>query len=329
MAFGDTSSPARFLGGQTGVTNRELALDIFGGEVIAAFDLATNIGPKVNTRTIAKGMKAARFPKVWKATAEYHTPGQEMLGNDIDTHEVTVTVDDILVAHTEVADLDEMLSHFEIKSQFSTELGRALARVYDKNVARQIILAARTAGAGPFPGGTVVTDAGLAATSSVFDGKAWIDAIRTSKGLLYAKDVPETGEYYMCVPWGVFDAIKYAKDSNGNYLVQNREFSSAQGAGFQGVDEVLRLEGVQIFKSRNLPNTNETADTTVYSKYRANYATTLGVLWHPMAVASVKMRDVTFESTRDVRRLSTFMAAHMLSGQGTLRPECAVEFKSA
>lgn len=329
MAFGDSSSPARFLGGQTGVTNRELALDIFGGEVFAAFDLNLVIGQKVETKSISKGMKSARFPKVWKATAEYHTPGQEMLGNDIDTHEVSVTVDDILVAHTEIADLDEMLSHFDVRGQFSTELGRALARVYDKNVARQLILAARTAAAGSFPGGTVVTDAGLAATSSVYDGKAWLDAIRSAKNSLFDKDVPESMPLYMAVNWGVFDALKYAKDSNGQYLILNRNFASGVVADAATVAESIQVEGVTIFKSRNLPTTNETADTSVYSKYRANYSTTLGVLWNPMAVASVKMRDVTFETTRDVRRLSTFMAAHMLSGQGTLRPECAVEFKSS
>lgn len=33
MSLGDTSNPARFLGGQTGVTNRELGLKIFSGEV--------------------------------------------------------------------------------------------------------------------------------------------------------------------------------------------------------------------------------------------------------------------------------------------------------
>ncbi len=48
-----------------------------------------------------------------------------------------------------------------------------------------------------------------------------------------------------------------------------------------------------------------------------------------MAVANVKMRDITLEQERTVRRQENFMVASMLAGHGTLRPECAVEFKTS
>jgi len=80
MSTGDASSPARFLGGQTGSTNRELALDVFGGEVLAAFDLHTVTMDKVSTKTVSGGAKSWKFPKTWKASSEYHSPGVELLG---------------------------------------------------------------------------------------------------------------------------------------------------------------------------------------------------------------------------------------------------------
>lgn len=327
MAIGDPSSPTRFLGGQAGVTNRELALDVFGGEVLTAFDLAVQFPDKVNQRTLKGGARSARFPKVWKATAEYHTAGQELLGNDIDTGEITVTVDEILVSHVAIYDLDEMLSHFEVKSQFSSELGRALARVYDKNIARSLILAARQAGVGPFPGGDVITDAGLLNTGTI-DGMAWIEAIREGSRRFFNKDVPDSMPTYLAVNFEVFEAIKYAKDANGNYLVLNRDFGHrTNGGGVDGTAETLQIDNVTIIKSRNMPNTDESADTSVYSKYRGNYAKTTGIMWKPMAVATVKLMDVSLETTRDTRRLEDFMVAKMLSGNGTLRPECAIEFK--
>lgn len=308
---------------------RTLALDIFGGEVITAFDLATITADKVQTRTLSGGMRSARFPKIWKATAEYHTAGKELLGNEIETGEITITPDELLVAHTAIYDLDDILAHFEVRGQFSSELGRALARVYDKNNFRQIILAARRSADGPFPGGNVITDAALTNTG-VIDGKAWIDAIRKANKALFNKDVPESETRYMAVNWDVFDAIKFAKDANGNYLVLDRNYTGTPSSGgITSREETLRVDGVTIYKTRNAPNTNETADTSVYSKYRANYATTTGVLWTPMSVANVKMRDVTLETTRDVRRQEDFMVASMLAGHGTLRPECAVEFKTA
>jgi len=310
---------------------RTLALDVFGGEVITAFDMATITADKVQTRTLSGGARSARFPKIWKATAEYHKAGRELLGTEIETGEISITPDELLVAHVAIYDLDDMLSHFDVRSQMSTELGAALARVYDKNNFRQITLAARTASVGPFPGGGVITDAALVNSSiASTTGAAWIAAIRAANKILFNKDVPDSQPRYMAVNWDVFDAIKYAKDSGGNYLVLNRDFSGLPATGgISEREETIKIDGVVIYRTRNMPSTDESADATVYSKYQANYATTTGLLWTPMAVANVKMRDTTLETDRDVRRQENFMVASMLAGHGTLRPECAVEFKTS
>lgn len=326
MALGDASSPIRFGQGQDAVDTRAVFLKVYGGEVLSAFDLNVLTLDKHETKTLRKA-KSAQFPKTWKASSEYHTPGVELLGTDIDTTEVTITVDDILVSHVAIADLDEMLSHFEVRSKFADAMGYELAKVFDKNVFRSIILAARATADGPFPGGTVITDASLT-NSGAIDGAAWIDAIREANESLFDKDVPEHQTRYMAVNKRVFNAIKYAKDANGQYLLLNRDFGQ-QAGGVAGRGEVLDVDGVKVYASRNMPNTNESANTSVYAKYRANYSTTTGVLWTPMAVATAKVMDIGFETTRDTRRLEDFMVAKMLVGHGTLRPECAVEFKTA
>lgn len=325
MATGDSSSPVRFLGGQVGSTNRELSLEVFGGEVLTAFDMAVLTLDKHEVKTL-RNAKAAKFPKVWKASSEYHTPGTELLGTDIDTTEVTITVDDILVSHFAVSDLDEMLSHFDVRGPFAQAAGFELAKVYDKNVFRQIIKAARTASDGPFPGGSVISDASLTTTGTI-DGKAWFDAIIEANELLHDKDVPESQPRYMAVPKRVFNALKYAKDANGNYLIVNRDFG-VQAGGVAGRGERLDIDGVSVYVSRNIPNTDERAANTVYSKYRAAYDTTSAVLWTPMAVGTAKVMDIGFETTRDTRRLEDFTVCKMLCGHGTLRPECAVEFRT-
>ncbi|SFZ81665.1 hypothetical protein SAMN02983003_0623 [Devosia enhydra] len=326
------SAPSRFLQGQASGTSlndmRTLALDIFGGEVLTAYDMALQFADKVQSRTLGGGARSARFPKIWKASGEYHTAGKELLGNEIETGEITITPDELLVSHTAIYDLDDMLSHFDVRSQFAKELGQALARINDKNVARQIVLAARKQADGPFPGGNVITDAALT-NSGVIDGKAWIDGIKAANRALFNKDVPETEQRYLAVNWDVFDAIKYATDSNGRYLVLDRQLIGSQGQGLAGRDETLQIDGVTVIKTRNLPTADESALNTVYSKYRADFSKTTGVLWTPMAVASVKMRQVTLENTRDVRRQENFMVASSLTGNGALRHETAVEFKTA
>lgn len=321
------SSPNRFLQGQSATDTRSLALDIFGGEVLTAFDLNCITLDKVQVRNLAPGFRSARFPKTWKATSGYHSAGIEMLGDPIATGEITISVDDILVSHHAIYDLDEVLTHFEVRSTMSQAMGIALSKVYDKNNFRQIILAARTAAVGPFPGGSIITNSSLAAAAGVFDGNAWLTQIRAARLALYNKDVPEDMPLHMAVQREVFDAIKYAKDATGRFVLLDRFINDGVIGGSQERrTEVIPYDGVMIYPTRNMPNTDETSVTTVYPKYRGNYAKTLGVLWNPMATATVKLRDISLETQRDTRRLEDFMVASMLVGSGTLRPECAVEF---
>lgn len=330
MATGDASSPVRFgKGASSPVDNRDLFLSVFGGEVLTAFDSATVTLDKHYVKTVPGGAKSYRFPKTWKASAEYHTPGTELLGNDLSTSEQVITVDDILVSHYGISDLDRVLSHFDMRSIISAEMGRALAKVFDQNVFRQLILAANTSAASPFPGGTVTTDTGLAASGGVFSGVDYIEAIRTANIALFNKDVPEDMPRYAAVSVEVFDAIKYAKDATNNYLVLNRDFGHNGAGGIDGRVESMNIDGVTILKSRNIPTTDESADAGVYSKYRADYSNTAVVMWCPQSVATVKMMDISIETERDVRRLEDFMVAKMFVGHGVLRPEMAVVLKSA
>jgi len=322
------STPSRFGQGQDGSDTRHLFLKQFGGEVLTAYSLNTLTLDKHVVKAISAG-KSWQFPKTWQASTEYHTPGSELLGDEIETSEIVVTMDGLLVSHVGIYDLDEKMSHFDVTSQFSSELGKALARTFDKNVFRALILAARTAADGPFPGGTVVTDANLNASGSI-SGADWIDAIRSANITLFGKDVPEDLPRYMSVNAAVFDAIKYARDANGHYLLLNRDTYDVPAAGgIAGRGEFIMVDGVKVYRSRNMPNTNESADSSVYSKYRANYSTTTGVLWCPQAVATVKLMDIALETERDVRRQEDFMVAKMAVGHGTLRPELAVEFKTS
>ncbi len=326
MATGDASSPARFgKGASSPVDNRELFLSVFGGEVLTAFDSATVTLDKHFVKSLSGGAKSYRFPKTWKASAEYHTPGVELLGNDLSTGEQIITVDDILVSHYAISDLDRILSHFDMRSIISKEMGRSLAKVFDQNVFRQLILASRQAAAAPFPGGIEVTDAALA-NDGTPSGLAWIEAIRSANIALYNNDVPEDTPRYCAVPVEIFDAIKYAVDANGQYLVLNRDFQADNAGGIQSRSDMINIDGVMVVKSRHIPSTDESSAAGVYSKYRANYSSTVGVMWSPQAVATVKLMDISMETERDVRRLEDFLVSKLFVGHGVLRPEMAVEF---
>ena len=59
-------------------------------------------------------------------------------------NEVVIRIDDYLIADASIYSLDEAKAHFDIRQIYSTELGQALARAYDKRIARTLIQGART-----------------------------------------------------------------------------------------------------------------------------------------------------------------------------------------
>jgi hypothetical protein len=94
-------------------------------------------------RQIASG-KSAQFPMIGKAaTARYHTPGTWIDGTQIDHAEKVITIDDLLIADTFIANIDEAMNHYDVRGPYSQELGRILAKTYDQNVARVMVLGAR------------------------------------------------------------------------------------------------------------------------------------------------------------------------------------------
>jgi hypothetical protein len=123
---------------------KELFLKLFGGEVLTAYETAVILKSLTRQRTISNG-KSVSFPLVWKAATEYHTPGVEIDGQTIKHGEKVISIDDLLVSPVFIANIDEAMNHYEVRSIYSAEMGRALALSYDRNICRNLILSARGA----------------------------------------------------------------------------------------------------------------------------------------------------------------------------------------
>ena len=82
-------------------------------------------------------------------------------------------------------------------------------------------------------------------------------------------------------------------------------------------------------KTNHLPNTDLSADSSILSKYQADYSQVRGLCWTPRTVGVVKLRDLSMESQYDIRRQGTLMVAKYLVGHGFLRPDTAVELIQA
>ena len=121
-----------------------LFLKVFSGEVLTAFARNNIFNEQLHSvRTITSG-KSAQFPVLGTATAAYHTVGTPLVGaNQIKANEKIINIDDLLIAQSFVANIDELKNHYDVRATYADELGKALARTYDQNVAKQIANASR------------------------------------------------------------------------------------------------------------------------------------------------------------------------------------------
>ena len=122
-------------------------LKLFSGELFKAYQNQTISRDTVMRRTLKNG-KSMQFIYTGRTTAEYHTPGNAILGNSDGAPPVaekTITVDDLLISSAFVYDLDETLSHYDLRSEISRKIGYALAQKYDRLIFRAITRGARAA----------------------------------------------------------------------------------------------------------------------------------------------------------------------------------------
>jgi len=309
----------------TDAERKALFLKVFAGEVMTTFDVENKILPLTMVRTITNG-KSAQFPNVHQFNAAYHTPGTEILGTVANHSETVITIDDLLIAHATIANIDEAMNHYDVRSIYSKELGGALARQMDRHLAQTLVLAARASGTVTGrSGGSVITTAtsGLPATPDLANnGSHLAAAMFIAAQILDEKNVPENDRYMLVRP-AQYNVLARSTD------VINRDWG---GSGAYADGTVLRVAGINIVKSNNLPSTNVTNGSVAAGtndKYAGNFTNTVGVVFNKGAIGTVKLMDMGFESEYQISKQSTLMVAKYAVGHGILRPEAAVEIRNA
>jgi hypothetical protein len=264
MAFQSSANPAGLtrVGQNNGTGDaRALYLKLFSGEMFKGFQNNTIARDLVMRRTLTNG-KSLQFIYTGRTTAEYHTPGNSILGDTVGrppVAEKTITVDDLLISSAFLYDLDEVLSHYDMRSEISRKIGYALAEKYDRLIFRAIAKGARQAspvqsvGSGndlvsmEEPGGTQVqVGSGTGALEDAFDAAKLVTAFYDAAAALDEKGVSQDGRVGVLNPRQYYSLIQQVGD---NGLV-NRD---VQGQSLQSGNGVIEIAGIKIFKSMNIP----------------------------------------------------------------------------
>jgi hypothetical protein len=295
-----------------------LFLKVFSGEVLTTFDTRRVMdGSRQMLRNISSG-KSAQFPAIGTATAAYHTPGVELVGNVMNHAERNIAIDDMLIADVFVAQIDELMNHYDVRQPYAHEVGEELANTYDAHTQQVLCLASRAAATVTGNQGGGADGAGTALIDATFDtsGTALAAGMFDAAEVLDTRDIPDSNRYLNVRPAQYYNLIQ-------NTDILNKDWGG-QGSYAEGT--APQVAGIKIVKTNQLPSTNVTSGPTAY---RGNFTNTYGVVYHKAAVGTVQLLGITPESDWDIRRQGWLILAKMAVGHGILRPECSVELAVA
>ena len=243
---------------------RALYLKLFSGEMFKGFQHNAIARDLVMKRTLKNG-RSLQFIYTGHTKAEFHTPGNAILGNTDGAPPVaekTITVDDLLISSAFLYDLDETLAHYDLRSEISRKIGYALAQKYDRLIFRAITRGARAAS--PItktgfvePGGTQIRVGTNLQASDAYDDAALVNAFYDAAAALDEKGVSQDGRV------GVLNPRQYHKliqEVGSNGLINRDE----QGTALQGGNGIIEIAGIKIYKSMNIP---------FFSQYGTKYGT--------------------------------------------------------
>ena len=233
--------------------SRALYLKLFSGEMFKGFQHSTIARDLVQKRTLKNG-KSLQFIYTGRTTAEYHTPGNAILGNSDGAPPVaekTITIDDLLISSAFLYDLDETLAHYDLRSEISRKIGYALAEKYDRLIFRAIARGARQAS--PItktnfvePGGTQIRVGTTTNESDAFNAGNLVTAFYDAAAAMDEKGVSGDGRVAVLNPRQYHALIQ---DVGSNGLI-NRD---SQGTALQGGNGIVEIAGIKIYKSMNIP----------------------------------------------------------------------------
>jgi len=303
----------------------QLLLTMFSGEVLNVFRDKNVMLQKSRVMNVGAGSDF-QFPRIGQADTAYHVRGESILNganylSEIESTDITIPVDKVLLSSVFVDNWDELLTHFETRSEYSYQLGAALARKMDKQLfAMAADHALDVAKTSPFDvalnadktNSTVIQKTGVNGTDATAMGLLE-DSMVEAAAAFAAKDVPMDDVTFFIRP----DQY-YALQKHGALL--NTDFGNA-GNGSQAGGAIFRGYGFNIEWTNHLPS----APVTGVTGENGDYSATKGITALAMdrgAIGTVMRQSVQTETDYQVERQGTLIVSKIVCGHGILRPEC-------
>ena len=324
--------------GQSSADKLAMFLKVFGGEVLTAFARTSVTTSRHMMRSIASG-KSAQFPVIGRTKAAYLQAGESLddKRKDIKQTEKVINIDGLLTADVLIYDIEDAMNHFDVRSEFTNQLGESLAMAADGAVLAEL------AGLVNLPATTDENIAGLGKAQLITTlktqaeladpvelGKAIIAALTQARAGLTKNYVPAADRTFYTTPDNYSAILAALMPNAANYasLIDPEKGTIRNVMGFEVV-EVPHLTAGGAGDDRE--------DTTTNQKHafpatggNVNLANVVGIFQHRSAVGTVKLKDLALERARRAEYQADQIIAKYAMGHGGLRPEAAgaVVFKA-
>lgn len=301
-----------------------LFMKMFSGEVLTAFARATTMMSRHMVRTIQHG-KSASFPVMGRTQAKYLAPGNSLddQRKKMENTERVIAIDGLLTADCLITDIDDAMNHFDVRTEYSRQLGEALAQAADCAVINELAnMCKKTSTGMPENIPSNPTLGNLAGTGKAIEYVTGLDEATTAdfgnkllEGLIDARaqftknHVPEGDRYFLTTPEGYSAICRALMPDKANFAaIFNPETGRLQN-----------VCGFEILETPNLHNEGVDGKHTIDPQITT--AKLQGLAFHRSAVGTVKLKDLAMERARRAEYQADQIIAKYAMGHGGLRPE--------
>lgn len=306
-----------------------LFMKVFSGEVLTAFARNTVMMSRHQVRTIDHG-KSASFAVMGRTRAKYLAPGNSLddQRKEFEHTEKVISIDGLLTADCLITDIDDAMNHYDVRVEYSRQLGEALAQSADCAIINELAnMAAKDAavkenipdngvGAEKVQGTGKAFEfaTGLALSQSAEYGNKIIEGLLAARAAFTKNYVPMGDRYCLLTPEGYSALIKALMPDSANYQAL---FDPNSG-------KLQTICGFEVIEVPHLINDGVDGKHTLNAKYTA--AKLQGIVFHRSAVGTVKLKDLAMERARRAEYQADQIIAKYAMGHGGLRPEAVGVF---
>lgn len=307
-----------------------LFMKVFSGEVLTAFARNTVMMSRHQVRTIDHG-KSASFAVMGRTRAKYLAPGNSLddQRKKFEHSEKVIAIDGLLTADCLITDIDDAMNHYDVRVEYSRQLGEALAQSADCAIINELAnMAAKEAaeakenipdnGVGAEKvqgtGKAFEFETGLDISQSADYGNKIIEGLLAARAAFTKNYVPMGDRYCLLTPEGYSALIKALMPDSANYQAL---FDPNSG-------KLQTICGFEVIEVPHLLNDGVDGKHELNTKFTA--AKLQGIVFHRSAVGTVKLKDLAMERARRAEYQADQIIAKYAMGHGGLRPEAVGVF---